>query len=164
MLVSVELGTMDDSRLVSTLIVTAVFTTGGLVVFIAAVCVCAKQSVHLDGNYEARAADIEKRVDQQQTLKADVKVAVYATKLKHQRKNHRDRKDASCSDTLRTEMELLTTDQSGGRTVPEAQSAIAREVADSSQSVDEASTIEKSSLYFWLLLLGTFILPTIAHP
>jgi hypothetical protein len=158
MIVSVEVGSIADSRLVSTLIVTAFFTTAGIVAFIAAICVCAKQNVHLDDVYAERTADIEKRVDQQQTLKGDVKITLLATKLKKRKKSRHSWKDVESSATVRTEMELLTDDQTDGRrTVPEAPAVIERQITVASSSACETSAVDKSSLYFWLILLGILI-------
>jgi len=156
MIVSVEVGSIADSRLVSTLIVTAFFTTAGIVAFIAAICVCAKQNVHLDDVYAERTADIEKRVDQQQTLKGDVKITLLATKLKKRKNRRHSWKGVEGSATVRTEMELLTGDQSDGRTVTEAP-VIERQITDESRSACETSAVDKSSLYFWLILLGILI-------
>jgi hypothetical protein len=154
MIVSVEVRSITDSRLVSTLIVTAFFTTAGIVAFIAAICVCAKQNVHLDDVYAERTADIEKRVDQQQTLKGDVKITLLATKLKKRKNSRHSWKGVEGSATVRTEMELLTGDQSDGRTtVPEAP-VIERQITAASSSACETSAVDKSSLYFWLILLG----------
>jgi hypothetical protein len=157
MIVSVEVGSITDSRLVSTLIVTAFFTTAGIVAFIAAICVCAKQNVHLDDVYAERTADIEKRVDQQQTLKGDVKITLLATKLKKRKKSRHSWKDAdSRSATVRTEIELLTGDGSDGRTGSEAP-VIERQITVVSSSACETSAVDKSSLYLWLILLGILI-------
>jgi hypothetical protein len=157
MIVSVEVGSIADSRLVSTLIVTAFFTTAGIVAFVAAICVCAKQNVHLDDVYAERTADIEKRVDQQQTLKGDVKITLLATKLKKRKKNRHSWKDVESSATVRTEMELLTGDQSDRRTITEAPAVVERQITVASSSACETSAVDKSSLYFWLILLGILI-------
>jgi hypothetical protein len=158
MIVSVEVRSITDSRLVSTLIVTAFFTTAGIVAFIAAICVCAKQNVHLDDVYAERTADIEKRVDQQQTLKGDVKITLLATKLKKRKSSRHSWKDVDSSATVRTEMELLRGDQSDGRTVTEAPvNVIERQITVASTSACETSAVDKSSLYFWLILLGILI-------
>jgi hypothetical protein len=157
MIVSVEVGSIADSRLVSTLIVTAFFTTAGIVVFIAAICVCAKQNVHLDDVYAERTADIEKRVEQQQTLKGDVKITLLATKLKKRKKSRHSWKDVDSSAAVRTEMELLRGDQSDGRTVTETPAVIERQITADSRPACETSAVDKSSLYFWLILLGILI-------
>ena len=94
MKVRLEVQTITDTRLESTLIVLAIFTVSALLAAAASILLCSKKN-----SFAERQADLEARVAQQKRLHSDARATVFVAKLWRKNGSKNDR--VSCDDNDR---------------------------------------------------------------
>jgi hypothetical protein len=130
MMVSLEVGTIQDSRLVSTIVILTIFTVCGITSLTASIFIFNKYNLDPTASYRSRQTELLETAEQQKKLRSDITAVLCVVKMKKQAKIG----DQHCAQHGVGEDVLATTELDGGTDTSSSRAELERALPGSTDA------------------------------